>query len=38
MKYLHLIYHDEQKNMSTSPEAMDKKMEEWFKYTDGIWE
>ncbi len=33
MKYLLLIYDNEQANMNRSPEEMTKKMDEWFKYT-----
>ena len=36
MKYLLLIYDHEQKNMSMSQDAMGKKLEEWFKYTDEL--
>ena len=36
MKYLFLIYDNEQKNISMSQEAMGKKLEEWFKYTDEL--
>ena len=39
MKYLLLIYDNEQANMNLmnlSPDAMSKKMDEWFKYTDDL--
>ena len=36
MKYLLLIYDNEQANMSKSSEEMGKKMDEWFTYTDDL--
>ncbi|MDA0264711.1 MAG: YciI family protein [Chloroflexi bacterium] len=33
MKYLFLIYDNEQTNMNRSPEEMSKTMDAWFKYT-----
>ena len=36
MKYLLMIYDNEQANMSKSPEEMGKKLEEWFTYTDDL--
>ena len=36
MKWLFLIYDNEQKNISMSQENMGKKLEEWFKYTDEL--
>ena len=36
MKYLLLIYDNEGKNMSMSPEAMSEKLDEWFKYIDEL--
>ena len=36
MKYLLLIYDNEQASKNKSPEDMAKKMDEWFKYTDDL--
>ncbi len=36
MKYLLLIYDNEQANMSMSSEEMAKNMDEWFKYADDL--
>lgn len=36
MKYLLLIYDNEQANTNKSPEDMSKKMDEWFKYADDL--
>ena len=36
MKYLLLIYDNEQANMNKSPEDMAKKLDQWFKYTDDL--
>ena len=36
MKYLLLIYDNEQSNMNKSPEKMTKILDAWFKYTDEL--